>query len=170
MYEVFRLHEENPCGSSTGSAVGVAAGYAPMALGTETEGSLIQPAGRAALYALKPTPGTSITDGVWLLSSVTDSVGFMSKSVNDLAYGTALLLNEIARSKLPPQGYSENLQKTFRDLSIGFLDPAEWHFPESAQAPVEQVTDEMVGSPRLLMLRVPSREGCLIPANGLAEK
>ncbi|KAL6795156.1 amidase signature domain-containing protein [Trichoderma sp. SZMC 28012] len=47
----------NPSGSSSGSAVGVSAGYAPISVGTETDGSLLCPAGRAAPYAIKPTIG-----------------------------------------------------------------------------------------------------------------
>ncbi|KAI1156479.1 amidase signature domain-containing protein [Nemania diffusa] len=50
------LHQ-SPAGSSSGSAVSVAARFAPIALGTETDGSLVQPAPQAGLYALKPAPG-----------------------------------------------------------------------------------------------------------------
>lgn len=115
-----------------------------MALGTETEGSLVQPAGRAALYSIKTTPGSTNLEGVWLLSSFTDSVGCIAKSVLDLALGTEVLLNEKERRKLPLHGYCEFLGKSFEGLSIGFLDPEEWQFPESAQRRVESVTKEMV--------------------------
>lgn len=47
--------EETPCGSSAGSGVAVAA---PVSLGAETDGSLVQPANRAALYAVKLTQGS----------------------------------------------------------------------------------------------------------------
>lgn len=47
----------SPSASSTGSAVAVSAGYAPVSIGTETDGSLVCPAGRAALYTIKPTIG-----------------------------------------------------------------------------------------------------------------
>ncbi|KAF2682905.1 hypothetical protein K458DRAFT_453191 [Lentithecium fluviatile CBS 122367] len=53
-----------PGGSSTGSAMGVAAGFSPLSLGTETSGSLTSPASRAALYALKLTPGSVSIKGV----------------------------------------------------------------------------------------------------------
>ncbi|KAH8601843.1 hypothetical protein B0O99DRAFT_680959 [Bisporella sp. PMI_857] len=53
----------SPCGTSTGSAVGVSAGYNPLAIGTETDGSLAQQAGRAALFALKPTAGSVLREG-----------------------------------------------------------------------------------------------------------
>ncbi|CZR50216.1 uncharacterized protein PAC_00088 [Phialocephala subalpina] len=57
------LDHSNPCGSPSGSAAGVAAGFAPLTLGTETDGSISQPAGRASLYAIKATVGGIITEG-----------------------------------------------------------------------------------------------------------
>ncbi|KAK0655603.1 amidase signature domain-containing protein [Cercophora newfieldiana] len=51
------LGHSAPGGSSTGSAVAVASGFTPLAMGTETIGSIITPASRVALYALKPTAG-----------------------------------------------------------------------------------------------------------------
>ncbi|CAO1606208.1 hypothetical protein XANCAGTX0491_009709 [Xanthoria calcicola] len=52
------LGHSNPGGSSTGSAVGVAAGYSPLAFASEADGSINTPASRAALFALKCTPQT----------------------------------------------------------------------------------------------------------------
>lgn len=55
---------QGPAGSSSGSAAGVAAGFAPMSLGTESDGSIVMPACRAGLYALKITRGTVDDTGV----------------------------------------------------------------------------------------------------------
>ncbi|KAF2110417.1 amidase signature domain-containing protein [Lophiotrema nucula] len=119
----------SPLGSSTGSAVGVSAGYSPLSLGTETDGSLVQPAGRAALFALKPTVGSTDLTGVWTLSLSFDSAGAMAKSIVDLAFTTELLHTQEVRAKLPKDGYTSFLTKTFQGLKVGFLDPAVWHFP-----------------------------------------
>ena len=75
-----------PGGSSTGSAVGVAAGFGPVSLGTETSGSLTSPASRAALYALKLTPGSVSIEGVWEVAQSYDSAGAMAKTVIDLVH------------------------------------------------------------------------------------
>ncbi|KAL7414392.1 amidase signature domain-containing protein [Mrakia frigida] len=50
----------DPCGSSSGSGVGVSAGFAAAALGSETDGSIICPSSRAALFGIKPTVGLTI--------------------------------------------------------------------------------------------------------------
>lgn len=74
-----KLHWElsAPGGSSTGSAVAVASGFSTLAIGTDTIGSLITPANRAALYALKPTAGQIPMDGIFNLSKTFDAVGGM---------------------------------------------------------------------------------------------
>jgi len=123
----------NPCGASTGSAVAVSAGFAPVALGTEVDGSLVQPAARAALYALKPTVGATDLEGTFAVSEDFDSLGAMAKSASDLAILTEMLLNEKARTELPSDGYLSFMQTDFEGLKIGFVDPEEWHWPEALQ-------------------------------------
>ena len=72
---------QNPMGSSSGPAVGVSAGYAPISIGTETDGSLVLPANRAALYTLKPTIPFISREGIVPISSFCDSAGPMTSSV-----------------------------------------------------------------------------------------
>ena len=135
---------KNPCGSSTGSAVGVSAGFSPLSLGTETEGSLVQPATRAALYTIKPTVGSVDMDGVWAVSNKLDVIGAMTKSVDDLANVMGIILTADARQNLPREGFSSFLTKRFDDLRIGFLSPTEWHFPPDKCRPVDSATRQMV--------------------------
>jgi hypothetical protein len=123
-----------PGGSSTGSAVGVSAGYSPLALGTETDGSTIQPANRASLFAIKPTHGIISLDGVWQLSTSFDVIGCMEKSSTDLAN----LFNVLVESN--SSDYPRYLTKSFGNLKLGFLDPDIWRFPH----PVEGVREQMV--------------------------
>ncbi|KAF6832276.1 glutamyl-tRNA amidotransferase subunit [Colletotrichum plurivorum] len=72
-------------GSSSGSAVSVASGFCPLAIGTETSGSTVYPASLAGLYAMKPTPGRASTVGVFSLSASFDSIGIMARDPQDLA-------------------------------------------------------------------------------------
>lgn len=73
----------NPCGSSSGSAVAVALNFAPIALGTETDGSITCPASVNGVYAIKPSMGQVSRAGVIPLSSSQDSVGPMAHSLKD---------------------------------------------------------------------------------------
>lgn len=75
-----------PGGSSSGSAVAVAAGMAPMALGTDTAGSVRIPASLCGIVGLKTSVGRIGRSGVYPLSWSLDSVGVLSRSVEDAAF------------------------------------------------------------------------------------
>ncbi len=73
----------SPCGSSSGSAVAVAAGMVPLALGTETNGSLVCPASSNGIVAIKPTVGLVSRSGIVPISHSQDTAGPMARSVED---------------------------------------------------------------------------------------
>lgn len=73
-------------GSSTGPAVAVAASYAPLGVGAETDGSIIAPAAAAGVVGLKPTVGLVSRQGALGISYSQDSPGPMGRSVEDVAY------------------------------------------------------------------------------------
>ncbi len=75
----------DPSGSSTGSAVGVAALYAPLAVGTETFGSLLSPAKANRIVTIKPSLGMVSRCGIVPISSLQDTAGPMSHTVKDAA-------------------------------------------------------------------------------------
>lgn len=77
--------EYSPGGSSSGSAAAVADKQAQFAIGTQTGGSLIRPAAYNGIYAFKPTHGAVSTEGVKHLSHTCDTVGWYSRTVEDLA-------------------------------------------------------------------------------------
>ncbi|MFL6563732.1 MAG: amidase [Burkholderiales bacterium] len=77
--------EHTPGGSSSGSAAAVAAGMVPLALGSQTNGSVIRPAAFCGVYGFKPTHGLIPRTGVLQLSRTLDHVGFFSRNVEDLA-------------------------------------------------------------------------------------
>jgi amidase len=76
----------NPGGSSSGSAIAVANNVVPFALGTETDGSVINPAERNAIVGIKPTVGLTSRAGVIPESTHQDTVGAFGKTVRDAVY------------------------------------------------------------------------------------
>lgn len=84
--------DRNPCGSSSGSAVAVAARLAPLAIGTETNGSIVCPAAANGVVGIKPTLGLVSRRGIIPISATQDTAGPMGRSVTD----AALLLEAIA--------------------------------------------------------------------------
>jgi Asp-tRNA(Asn)/Glu-tRNA(Gln) amidotransferase A subunit family amidase len=74
-----------PGGSSSGSAAAVAAGMVPLALGTQTNGSVIRPAAFCGVYGFKPTHGLIPRSGVLKLSRTLDHVGVFARSIEDVA-------------------------------------------------------------------------------------
>ncbi|MCJ1371018.1 hypothetical protein MMC20_002233 [Loxospora ochrophaea] len=114
------LGHSTPGGSSSGSAVGIAAGFAPLSLATETDGSIVQPANRAALYGLKATAGLLSTEGTSPWSPLTDSIGGMAKSSDDLA----ALFDTLAGGS----NFSSSLGRSWEGLRVGFVDFLKWEF------------------------------------------
>src|SRR5205085_8548152 len=77
--------EHTPGGSSSGSAAAVAAQMVPLALGSQTAGSVIRPAAFCGVYGFKPTHGLIPRTGVLQLSRTLDHVGLFARSIEDLA-------------------------------------------------------------------------------------
>src|SRR5690348_13033795 len=123
--------DHHPGGSSSGSGSGLAAGLFPMALGSDTGGSVRNPASACGIVGLKPTYGLVSRRGVFPLSFTLDHVGPMTRTVAD----NALLLNVIAGhdpldpgSAAAPAGhYTSALQRGVQGLRIGFIR----HFHET---------------------------------------
>ena len=80
--------EHTPGGSSSGSAAAVAAGMVPVALGSQTNGSIIRPASFCGVYGFKPTFGLVPRGGVLRLSRALDHVGVLGRSLADVALVT----------------------------------------------------------------------------------
>ncbi|MEM7797279.1 MAG: amidase family protein [Cyanobacteria bacterium P01_C01_bin.118] len=75
----------NVSGSSSGSAVAVAANLAPIAIGTETNGSILDPASSNSVVGLKPTVGLISRDGIIPISATQDTAGPITRTVEDAA-------------------------------------------------------------------------------------
>jgi Asp-tRNA(Asn)/Glu-tRNA(Gln) amidotransferase A subunit family amidase len=76
--------ERTPGGSSSGSAAAVADGMVPVALGTQTAGSVIRPASFCGVLGLKPTHGLIDVTGVRPLSERLDTIGLFARTIDDL--------------------------------------------------------------------------------------
>ena len=121
----------HPGGSSSGSGAGVAAGMFPVALGSDTGGSVRNPASCCGIVGLKPTYGLVSRRGVFPLSYTLDHVGPLTRSVAD----AALMLDAIAGHDPADPGSAPSLARLFgrdldrgvRDLRIGFVR----HFHET---------------------------------------
>lgn len=75
--------DRNPCGSSSGSAVAVAASLCALAIGTETNGSIVCPANNNGIVGIKPTVGLISRSGIIPISSSQDTAGPMARTVED---------------------------------------------------------------------------------------
>jgi amidase len=84
--------DRNPCGSSSGSAASVAASLAALAVGTETDGSIMCPSSSCGIVGLKPTVGLVSRAGIVPIAHSQDTAGPMARSVRD----AAILLGAIA--------------------------------------------------------------------------
>lgn len=77
--------DRSPCGSSSGSAVAVAANLSPAAIGTETDGSVVCPSSACGIVGIKPTVGLVSRTGIVPISHSQDTAGPMARTVRDAA-------------------------------------------------------------------------------------
>ena len=138
--------ERIPGGSSGGSAACVAAGMAPLSIGTDTGGSIRQPAGLCGVVGLKPTYGRVSRFGLVAFASSLDQIGPLARNTRD----TALLLETIAGHD--PQdatsldvavpAYSETIDRPLEPLRIGIVRE---HFAAGLDAEVEVAVRNAIG-------------------------
>lgn len=86
--------DHTPGGSSSGSSVSVAAGYCPLALGTQTIGSIVRPAAYCGIIGFKPSYGRIQTEGVIPFSQSADHVGLLAKDFGYLKTAAKILLDD----------------------------------------------------------------------------
>ncbi|KAJ5094629.1 amidase-like protein [Penicillium angulare] len=119
-------------GSSSGSAVCISAGFAPLAIGTETAGSTVYPASVNGLYGLKLSREVIPTDGIFKLSNSFDCIGIMARDPKDLA----TLFRVLVPFDVPKSGSTSlypsvtNNSNPWLGLQIGIVD-TKWGVHES---------------------------------------
>ncbi|GHA45488.1 amidase [Streptomyces spiroverticillatus] len=96
--------DRNPCGSSAGSGAALAASLAQVAIGTETDGSIVCPAGMNGVVGLKPTLGVVSGRGVVPISAEQDTAGPMARNVVDVALTLAALREKRDKAYVTGEG------------------------------------------------------------------
>lgn len=132
-------------GSSGGSAASVAAGMAPLAIGTDTGGSIRQPAHFCGIVGVKPTYGRVSRYGIIAFASSLDQAGPMARTV----YDSALVLESICghdpkdatTAQVPVPAFSQHLQENLKGLKIGL--PKEY-FNDSMNADAQRTLKQVI--------------------------
>ncbi|SDZ76534.1 Asp-tRNA(Asn)/Glu-tRNA(Gln) amidotransferase subunit GatA [Nitrosospira multiformis] len=140
-----------PGGSSGGSACAVAARMAPAATGTDTGGSIRQPAALCGISGLKPTYGLVSRYGMIAFASSLDQGGPMAKSAEDLGLMLNVMAGFDARDSTSlerePEDYTRDLEKPLDGLRIGL--PKEYFVKEIAED-VARAVEAAIGQYRKL--------------------
>ena len=106
-----------PGGSSSGSAAVVGAGLLPLAIGTQTAGSVVRPAAFCGVVGAKPTLGAVPRDGLTLCSSTLDTIGLFARSVADAGLGLGVMAADRA---------AFTVAELDRRTRLGFCRTFEW--------------------------------------------
>ena len=134
-----------PGGSSGGSAAAVATRMAPLAIGSDTGGSIRCPAGLCGISGLKPTYGRVSRYGLVAFASSLDQIGPMGQTAEDCALLLEVLAghdpHDSTSIDLPVPKYSESVRQPLEGLRIGLVRE---HFGEGLDAEVEHAVREAV--------------------------
>ncbi len=138
-----------PGGSSGGSCVAVAGGMAHTALGTDTGGSIRQPAAFCGIIGLKPTYGRVSRYGLVALSSSFDQIGPFANSVSDAATILQIIAGhdecDSTSAKIPLPDYHVSLTKDVKGLRVGLPKEA---FGEGLDSEVRQAIEKSIDALR----------------------
>ena len=121
----------------------VSTGYTPLSIGTETDGSLVVPASRAALYAIKPTVGLVSQHGIIPVSHNMDAAGPVAKTPYDIAL-LLDIMREDGKPGCPEGGYATALTNSWHEISVAAVNYETWFYHEDFMKPVENATIQMV--------------------------
>lgn len=134
--------ERTPGGSSSGSAAAVADGMVPIALGTQTAGSVIRPAAYCGVFAFKPSHHRWDRRGAKIVSRTLDSIGALARTARDLELVDAVLSAE------PPGSPPTNAPPT-----VGVLEPPEMTQAEESVCRALEQAASLLGAATRVMAR-----------------
>lgn len=117
----------NPCGSSSGSAASVSADLCMIAIGTETNGSIVCPSNNNGIVGVKPTVGLLSRRGIIPISHTQDTPGPMARTVTDAAraLGTMVAVDPLddktsQRGRIAMRDYTKELDTSIKGMRIGY--------------------------------------------------
>ncbi len=133
-----------PGGSSGGSAAIVAAGLAPIATGTDTGGSIRQPAALTGITGIKPSYGRASRYGMVAFASSLDQAGVFARSAEDCAYVLSEMCGFDAKdstsAQVAKEDFSENLNRSIKGLKVGIV--TEWM--DGLSPDIKQATEQAI--------------------------
>jgi amidase len=148
--------DHTPGGSSSGSAAAVAAGLVPLALGTQTLGSIIRPAAFNGIVGFKPSFGAIPRTGVHPLSPSLDHLGLFARRLDDVAFALSLLAGSSDRDLhgRPLPGFTVDIAKGLQPLDkprLAVVRFAKWSRVEPEQQKVlEAAIEKLHGAGAIL--------------------
>jgi Asp-tRNA(Asn)/Glu-tRNA(Gln) amidotransferase A subunit family amidase len=154
-----------PGGSSSGSAAAVGAGTVPLALGTQTAGSVVRPASYCGVVGVKPTFGAIPTHGIKPCSPALDTVGVFTRDVSGAAYALRALSypapGGLGAPSAPDAGGAVDALRA-HDLGsrervrVGFARTTEWPLiPAATRTLVEQAVDRVAADLEVEEIELP---------------
>jgi Asp-tRNA(Asn)/Glu-tRNA(Gln) amidotransferase A subunit family amidase len=145
-----------PGGSSSGSAAAVAAGCVPVAVGTQTAGSVVRPAAFCGVVGAKPTFAAVPTDGVRPCSHTLDTVGTFGRTVDDAALALGVMAGDVDRFR--PVAVGDRVR-------LGFVRTPQWELLGPAvQATVEAGVERLARDADVVELELPAPFAGLVDA------
>jgi amidase len=127
--------DRNPCGSSSGSGAAVSANLCAVAVGTETDGSVVCPSSANGIVGIKPTLGLIPATGIVPISHSQDTAGPMARTVAEAALLLGVLAGKDYGAALDPTG--------LRGARIGVAREKFWGFSEAGEQLIEAAIEDM---------------------------
>jgi aspartyl-tRNA(Asn)/glutamyl-tRNA(Gln) amidotransferase subunit A len=131
-----------PGGSSGGSAVCVAAGLVPVATGSDTGGSIRQPAALCGITGIKPTYGRNSRYGMVAFASSLDQAGVFAQSAEDCALVLSQMCSfdtkDSTSAQVDKEDFSQNLNQSIKGMKIGIVPEWMETLPENIRTQTQQ--------------------------------
>ncbi len=136
-----------PGGSSGGSAVAVAAGLVPFATGSDTGGSIRQPAALCGITGIKPSYGRASRYGMVAFASSLDQAGVMAKSAEDCAFVLSEMCGfdpkDSTSAQVDKENFAENLNTPIKGMRVGIIPEWIQSLSDDIKAPTLKAIEEL---------------------------